>query len=145
MAKVQEYLDALSSRSTKPPLRKSCGKKEWTFTSDPRGSLTERRSRWRQDHQVESISDHNGCPAIFPPINGSIAFPILLRAHLDSKRLPRSMIAVGGGPIARRLRRLINGLVPGHDRRRTLMPMRTRTSSIATAGSATIVTWQPSR
>src|SRR5258708_16968763 len=40
MAKVQEYLDAAIQQIYKPPLRKSCGKKEGTFPSTPRGPPT---------------------------------------------------------------------------------------------------------
>jgi pyruvate/2-oxoglutarate dehydrogenase complex dihydrolipoamide dehydrogenase (E3) component len=101
MAKVQEYLDAAIQQIYKATTPEELRQKGMDVYLGP-ARFVDRASISAGDKTIRSkhFLITTGARPYIPPINGLDSVPYLTYEHIfDSKRLPRSMIAVGGGPI----------------------------------------------
>src|SRR5260370_11305169 len=101
MAKVQEYLDAAIQQIYKATTPEELRQKGMDVYLGP-ARFVDGASILAGDEAISSkhFLITTGARPFIPKINGLDSVPYLTYEHIfDNKRLPRSMIAVGGGPI----------------------------------------------
>src|SRR5258707_5011196 len=101
MARVQEYLDAAIQQIYKATTPEELRQKGMDVYLGP-ARFVDRVSILTGDKAIRSkhFLITTGARPFIPQINGLDSVPYLTYEHIfDNKRLPRSMIAVGGGPI----------------------------------------------
>ena len=101
MAKVHEYLDAAIQHIYKPTTPEALRQKGIDVYLGP-ARFADKESIIVGDQTLRSkhFLITTGARPYIPPINGLDCVPYLTYEHIfDNKRLPRSMIVVGGGPI----------------------------------------------
>src|SRR5260221_3585679 len=101
MAKVQEYLDAAIQQIYKATTPEELRQKGMDVYLGP-ARFVDRVSILAGDKTIRSkhFLITTGARPYIPPISGLDSVPYLTYEHIfDNKRLPRSMIAIGGGPI----------------------------------------------
>src|SRR6267143_825280 len=101
MAKVYEYLDAAIQHIYKPTTPEALRQKGMDVYLGP-ARFADRESIIVGDQTIRSkhFLITTGARPYLPPIIGLDSVPYLTYEHIfDTKQLPRSMIAVGGGPI----------------------------------------------
>jgi pyruvate/2-oxoglutarate dehydrogenase complex dihydrolipoamide dehydrogenase (E3) component len=101
MAKVQEYLDAAIQQIYKATTPEELRRKGMDVYLGP-ARFVDRVSILAGDRIIRSkhFLITTGARPIIPQINGLDSVPYLTYEHIfENKRLPRSMIALGGGPI----------------------------------------------
>src|SRR5260370_28787457 len=101
MTKVQDYLDAAIQQIYKATTPEELRQKGMDVYLGP-ARFVDRASILAGDKTIRSkhFLITTGARPFIPQINGLDSVPHLTYEHIfDNKRLPRSMIAVGGGPI----------------------------------------------
>src|SRR5258707_7928244 len=123
MARVQEYLDAAIQQIYKATTPEELRQKGMDVYLGP-ARFVDRVSILAGDQAI--MSKHflitTGARPFIPQINGLDSVPYLTYEHIfDNKRLPRSMIAIGGGPIgadiAQAYQRLWSEVTPAAQRK----------------------------